>query len=436
MSNAGLVERFGGSRLLLSASTGSIERVGAHEQGALCTGKRSAKPGGVVVVGTTNVDAFGGKRSERFGLPRGGNQPGATSFEQERKHALAEMTRSTGDEQRGNGHGIEPPSESTQDATGPALEQWGDIVYLWCVDAPIDLNLVRAFVAVRKAGSFSAAGERLAVPRSTVSRAVASLEEHLGVRLFHRTTRAVSITTAGVALFDRVAPSLATLEHSFSTLPEQELEPSGLLRVTSTVDLATSLLSEAVTRFTGRYRAARVEVVLTNRVVNLVGEGVDLALRILAKSPRDSTLVAHKVGAMELRLYASPMYVARRGSPRSRDDLASHDWVGIRTGEATVLRGPSGRLKLEGNTRVACDDMSFNREVLRAGAGIGLLPSFYAEADVAAGTLVRVLPRWVAFRGNAYLVQPSHKHVPRKVIAFREILVELLRRSPLVPSTT
>lgn len=301
------------------------------------------------------------------------------------------------------------------------------------MSAPIDLNLIRSFTAVHEAGTFSAAAERLGVPRSTVSRSIAALEEALGVRLFQRTTRSVSITSAGAALFERVAPSLAALERSLTDLPEQEAVPSGLLRVTSTVDLATSLLAEAVTRYTGRYPGTRVELLLGNRVVNLVGEKVDLALRVLAKAPRDSTLVARKVGAIELRLYAAPSYLARRGAPRSAEDLAAHDWVGFRGMEALALSGPQRRIKLDVARRISADDMSFLREALRAGAGLGVLASFFADADVVSGALVRVMPRWVAFTGNVYLVQPSHKLVPRKVTAFREILVEVLRKSPLQP---
>ncbi len=298
--------------------------------------------------------------------------------------------------------------------------------------ATIDLNLVRAFVAVHATGSFSAAAERLGVPRSTVSRAVAALEASLGVRLFHRTTRSVSPSTAGDALFDRVAPPLLALEGSLGDLPERESVPSGLLRVTTTADLGAALLAAACARFTERYPQTRVEAHLGAQLVDLVRDGFDLALRVLVTPPRDSSLVARKVGVIDLQLHASPAYLARRGTPREMGDLAAHDWVGYRGQDRLVLSGPAGEAVIEREARIAADDMSFLRAALRAGAGIGPVPLFLAEADVVSGALVPVLPEWVSHTGTVYLVQPGRKHVPRKVTAFGEVLVEVLRGSPLV----
>ncbi|WP_224243887.1 LysR family transcriptional regulator [Hyalangium gracile] len=300
--------------------------------------------------------------------------------------------------------------------------------------ATIDLNLMHAFVAVHDTGSFSRAAERLGVPRSTVSRAVATLEESLGVRLFHRTTRKVSTTTAGVSLYDRVAPSVSSLVESLAELPEREEEPSGTLRVTSTVDLGTIVLAEAVKRFTTRYPNTQVEVYLSNTLVDLVRDGFDLALRISLKAMRDSSLVARKVGPVAVQLYASPAYLARRGTPRTPEELQSHDWIGFRGAPPILQVAPGSMADVNARTRVTCDDMFFAREVLKAGAGIGMLPSHMADVEVAAGTLVRVMPRWVSSTGAVYLVHPGRKHLPRKVTAFSELVRELLRQRPLATS--
>lgn len=301
--------------------------------------------------------------------------------------------------------------------------------------ATIDLNLVRAFVAVHDAGSFSAAANRLGVPRSTVSRAVSALEDSLGVLLFHRTTRKVATTEAGLALAGRVAPSLASLEASLSDLPEREEVPSGTLRVTATVDLATTVLAEAVTRFVARYPDTQVELHLTNAVIDLVRDGFDIALRISARALRDSTLVARKVGAVVFQLYASPTYLARRGTPRAPADLREHDWVAFRGAAPMQLSTSKATSVVAARTRVTADDMFFAREVLRTGGGIGALPSFVADRDVTDGVLARVLPRWVAQTGTVLLVHPSRRHVPRKVTAFRDVLLEMLRQRPLSPPT-
>lgn len=306
--------------------------------------------------------------------------------------------------------------------------------HLWCTMATIDLNLLRAFVTVYETGSFSSAADRLGVPRSTVSRAVAALEESLGIVLFHRTTRKVSASTAGVALYDRVVPSLAALEASLMDLPERKDAPSGLLRVTSTADLGTMVLAEAVTRFTARYPGTQVEVHLTSKIVDLVRDGFDLALRVSGSSLRDSALVARKVGTLEIRLYASPAYLARRGAPRSLEELKNHDWVGFQGAPPALLTGAGSKAAVDAVPRVTANDMFFVREVLKTGAGVGALPSFMADAEVAAGTLARVMPHWLARTGTVYLVHPGRKHLPRKLTAFRELLTEMLRQRPLAVS--
>lgn len=295
--------------------------------------------------------------------------------------------------------------------------------------APIDLNLVRAFVGVHETGSFSAAAERLGVPRSTVSRAVSSLEDSTGTLLFHRTTRKVTTTAAGVALFDRVAPSLTTLETSLSDLPETVEAPAGTLRLTTSVDLGTTVLAEAVARFTTRYPAVDVDVHLSSTVVDLAQGGFDLALRFARKTLRDSSLIAQKVGVVAFQLYASPAYLARRGTPRSIADLGAHDTVAL-AGSTTSVE-PATKLAPLAGARTVCDDKFFARELLRAGGGIGLLPSYLADDDVASGALVRVLPRWELERGAVFVVQPSRKHVPRRVTAFRDLLLEMFRQRPL-----
>ncbi|WP_394828711.1 LysR substrate-binding domain-containing protein [Pendulispora albinea] len=304
----------------------------------------------------------------------------------------------------------------------------------------IDLNLVRAFVAVHETGSFSGAASRLGTPRSTVSRAISALETSLGATLFHRTTRHVSSSSAGSALYERIGPQLHKLESSLADVPEREEVPSGTLRITSTVDLGTMVLADAVARFNLRYPGTRVDVHLTGSLVDLVRDGFDLALRINKPSTRrDSSLVAQRVGTVVIGLYAAPGYLARRGSPRAPVDLAEHDWVAYRSGKYFGLSA-SGELLLseaESNSRitpeprVVCDDMFFMREALRAGAGIGAIPSFLGDPDVASGSLVRLIPRWVEHIGQVYVVHPGRKNLPRKVTAFRDLLVEQLRQRPL-----
>lgn len=290
----------------------------------------------------------------------------------------------------------------------------------------MDLNLLAVFEAVARTSSFSAAAKELRLPKSSVSRGVARLEAELGVQLLIRTTRQVSITAAGTALYDRMAPLLRSMNAALGELPEREEEPSGTLRVTAPVDLGVTLLAEVVSRYTARYPAVSVDLHLTGRVVDLVAERFDVALRVGMKL-EDSSLVVRRVTPIVLRVFASPLYLARRGTPRSEPDLAGHEWVVFRSGPQK-LRLTGGREAAAGtHGRIECDDLLFVRDAVRAGAGLGLLPEFLADPEVVAGTLVRVLPRFERQAGQLHVVTPAAKHVPRKVTAFRDLVVELLR---------
>lgn len=288
------------------------------------------------------------------------------------------------------------------------------------MDATIDLDLLSTFVAVVEAASFSVVAERLRVSKGTVSRKIARLEASVGAPLLHRTTRRVAPSTAGVALFERVAPHLAALRLAVGTMPEGDAAPSGDLRVTAPTDLGVVLLPELVTRFTTRYPAVRVEVHLTQRRVDLVGEGFDLAIRAAARGLKDSSLAMRRLSTAEFFAYASPIYVARRGSPRELAD-ADHDWVGFRP--AQKLLGFTASHK----PRISCDDLLFAREMIRLGAGVGVLPTFMADPLAATGELVRVLPSYRVRTPGFVLLYPSRGSVPAKVAAFRDVLLEMLK---------
>ncbi|HUK66451.1 MAG TPA: LysR family transcriptional regulator [Anaeromyxobacteraceae bacterium] len=296
----------------------------------------------------------------------------------------------------------------------------------------MDLNRLAVFEAVVRTASFSAAASELALAKSSVSRSIARLEADLGVQLLFRTTRRVVPSAAGAALYERVTPLLGEVRSALGELPEGKEEPAGTLRVTAPVDLGELLLAEAVTRYTARYPAASVELHLTGRMVDLVAEGFDVALRA-APSLKDSTLVVRRAAPIVMRLFASPSYLARRGVPRSEAELALHDWVEFRSGPR---RGPSRPARPEARGpsprgRIACDDLLFARHVLRASAGIGLLPTFVAEPDVSQGTLVRVLPHFERRAGYLHLVTPGARHVPHKVKAFRDLVLEVVKARQL-----
>jgi DNA-binding transcriptional LysR family regulator len=289
----------------------------------------------------------------------------------------------------------------------------------------MDLNLLELFVTVARTASFSEAGRKLGLPRSSVSRNVGELEGALGVQLFNRTTRKVALSTAGASLYERIAPQLVELHKSLDSLPEQDEQPSGELRLTAPTDLGVTVLPEILAGFSQRYPAICVDVRLAQRVVDLVGEGFDLALRVSAGRLADSSLVARRLAEVEFELFGSPTYVARRGSVRSLEDSATHDWISFRGPPPPPFPKPALR------ARASSDDLLWVHQAVRAGLGIALLPNFLARADVAAGRLLRLLPRHPVRRGILHLVHPAGAKVPRKVSAFRDYLLEYLAAHPL-----
>jgi DNA-binding transcriptional LysR family regulator len=294
--------------------------------------------------------------------------------------------------------------------------------------APIDLNLLSLFSIVAETASFSEAARKLRVPRSSVSRNIGELEAALGVQLFNRTTRKVALSTAGVALHERVAPQLAALTESLGSMPEQSQMPSGALRISAAPDLGVTLLPELLAGFTQRYPAIAVTLSLSPKLVDLVAEGFDAALRITPRRLADSSLVGRRLAALELGLYASPVYLARKPAIRTPEDTVEHDWVSFRGNPPGAPFPKPARA-----ARVDADEMLFVYRAVVAGAGLGLVPGFLATPDVTAGRLVRLIPKYALATGALYFIHAAGAKPPRKVIAFRDYVVEYIAAHPLCP---
>ncbi len=302
-------------------------------------------------------------------------------------------------------------------------------------EGPIQLDDLDVFVRVFESESMSAAARLLGVPKSTVSRAVSRLEDAMKVRLLQRTSRALSPTDAGRALFEEAQPHVHALRSASDVVSALVDTPRGALRVTAPNDLAWVFLAEVFTRFVARYPEVTLEVVLTPRTVDLVAEGFDVAIR--AGTLRDSSLVARKVADTEGGLFASPAYLAKHAAPKSIEELDAHEHVVFRPqrGRARFMLEPScstrgEKVPVELRGRLGADDFSFVRSAVLAGAGIGLMPLFMAQDAAREGRLVRVLPGLSWRDGALYLVHASGRHVPRKIVVFREFLVEAFRTLP------
>jgi len=290
------------------------------------------------------------------------------------------------------------------------------------MDATIDLGLLANFVEVADAASFSAAARALGSTTATVSRSVAKLERAVGSRLFHRTTRRVSLTTAGTALYERTARHVRALAHATKEAPEHQSEPAGVLKLTAPYDLGATFLGSVIARFTMLYPKVQVHAEFSSRVVDLAAEGFDVALRGESGRHKDTSLTARRlVPRGELSLYAAPGYLARRGSPRGLES-PDHDWL-----VAEPLRRAFG-FPATITPRVLANDFLFLRGIATSGGGIATLPSFIAQPYVASGDLVRVLPSLRVDVGGLVLLYSSTRPLARKISAFRDFMIEVMQR--------
>ncbi len=293
----------------------------------------------------------------------------------------------------------------------------------------MDLNRIAVFARVAEAGSFTAAAAGLGVQKSSVSRSVAALEAELGIRLLQRTTRRIALTDAGRAYYERAREALGDLEEAHRAVSALGSEPSGTVRITAPSDMAADLA--AVTdAFLRAHPRVRIEVMLTARLVDLVKEGFDLAVRggVLTDSP----LVSRKVGATDLGLFAAPSYLAHAGRPRRVADLARHECILYRAGGGETtwhLAGPRGEERVTVHGRAEGDEFAFVRSMALAGFGIALgpLPMFAAAARD--GALERVLPQHAVRGAPVHVVWPSRRFEPVAVARLRDALVEAVTRS-------
>jgi len=289
-----------------------------------------------------------------------------------------------------------------------------------------DLSEIGVFVQVVQAGSFSQAARDLGLPKSTVSRKVAQLEERLGARLLQRTTRKLSLTEVGAMYHERCSRILPELEAAEREVHDLQDVPRGLLRVSAPLRFA--ILGDVVAEYLSRYPDVRVEVSCTDRVVDLIEEGFDLAIR--AGTLTDGSLIARRLmDSIPHFIVASPAYVAQRGRPRTPDDLARHDCLlfGPQRERATWRFQRGGKtVEVAVNGRVAINDFDFLCKSALAGHGIGRMPAPQCCAELRAGRLVRLLEDWQIAEFPLSIVYPSTRHLSPKVRAFIDLARERL----------
>jgi DNA-binding transcriptional LysR family regulator len=285
------------------------------------------------------------------------------------------------------------------------------------------LSSMKVFVAVVDAGSFAAAAARLDTSRAMASKQVQKLEEHLGTRLLNRTTRKLSLTGTGREFYERSVQIISDVEEAEQVAGQMTSTPRGMLKVTMPLSYGQHALAGIVAEFARKYPQVTVDISLSDRKVDLVEEGFDLAVRIGAMP--ESDLIARKIGAVRSVVCAAPSYLAQFGTPAAPEDLAAHACLGYTlsgTGAQWRLEGPGGTVVVPVSGPIRADNGDMLRLAAASGAGIVLQPQFIVGDDLAAGRLVRVLPDWQSGEMGVYAVYPSRKHLSAKVRTFVDLL--------------
>lgn len=287
-----------------------------------------------------------------------------------------------------------------------------------------DLNDVLAFTQVADSGSFTRAAERLGWPKSSVSHRVARLEACLGARLFERSTRRLRLTEVGARFHEHARRVLDELDQAAATVASFRARPQGRLRISASVVLGQALLPAIVAEYSALHPAVELFVDLTNRRVDLLEEGVDLAIR--AGELPDSSLVSRRLGHATARLYAAPAYLRQHGTPDQPEALGTHTLIDNAPAAGNPgwqLSHDDGRLHtLSARFRLAANDALLLRELAAGGSGIVSLPPFVAAPAVDAGLLEPILPGWATRRVDVHAVFPSHKSLSPAVRAMVDLM--------------
>lgn len=287
------------------------------------------------------------------------------------------------------------------------------------------LTSLRVFCTVAESKSFAVAAKRLNLSTAMISKHVQHLESRTGVRLLNRTSRRVSITESGALYLAQASEMLASLDEVEAAISNVAVKPRGTLRLSAPVWTATPFFVGLLAEYQQRYPDVSLSMDLSGRIVNLVDEGFDLALRAMTHDRLDAGLVARPLVDVEFPLLGSPEYLSRAGRPSSTAELNGHAllrYSGINMSDRLVLDGPQGPQRITFRSVMLSDNETLLHLAALRGMGLAFLPTRMAEADLAAGRLEAVLPETLRFSNTLYAVYASRKYLSAKVRTFIDFL--------------
>ncbi len=292
------------------------------------------------------------------------------------------------------------------------------------------LRALRVFVRSVELGSLSAAAQEAGTTQPTVSKLLAQLEDELAVRLFERSTRGLSPTEQGQQFYRDAKLVLEQFDAAVSAVQGMAGKPSGILRINAPVALGQYRLNAIVQQFLAEHPAIEVELILNDRFVDMVEEGVDIAFRLGGALPPDA--VGRHLATVPRMLVASQAYLAQRGTPTTPQDLAEHDFVRFAwtPGNALALFREGEEVQVSTSSRYRVNNALAIREALALGSGIGLCPEWLVRDLLDDGALVRVLPAWTASAQELYLLYPSRRFQPLRARLFIDFAIAQVRALP------
>jgi|AraplaMF_Col_mMF_1032025.scaffolds.fasta_scaffold00117_12 DNA-binding transcriptional LysR family regulator len=294
-----------------------------------------------------------------------------------------------------------------------------------------DLNELYFFAKVVEHGGFSAAAAQLRIPKSRLSRAIAQLEERLGMRLLHRTTRRVTLTEAGRAYHRHCHDLLVSADAADQAAESLKSTPSGVLKVSAALGIADRDLSPLIPGFLAKYPEVRLNLVITNRRVDLVEEGFDIALRVRMPGDEEPHLITRRFAVADASLVATPKFLKRHPKVKHPSDLENLPILGMANADGMVrwrLENPSGEtLALTLTPRLAADHFAVLRDAALNHIGLTYLPDLYCRDEIKAGTFTAVLPEWSKPSATVQAVYLSHRGMLPSVRAFIDYLAKHMR---------